>query len=365
MALTILGGLRNLSDGSDGGGDPQVDKAVFKICVFFCCVGVGGFVATFFWALTRPDHFWLSLGVGSLIIVSSALVGGIVGMLFGIPKSIADPARALATPPPQPGQGDAPQNGMQTLSTNTNLEEISDWLTKIIVGVGLTEARQIMGFFNTATKRLGASFLVNNPETVDSLAAIAGCMVVFGLTVGFLLGYLLTRLFLARAFNLIEQDLRTRVQQLQAKVVETKKTNEEVSQHKDKIYSLLYQYDSQGFRQAIDQLHALLDQDINKSNASLWTYLACANGQAYRWGKEHGDTDNARIKKYRDEALDAVSQTLKYDTDGWKKALQLAWDKYYPTKLGNGPDKDENDLEVFYDDDDFEKLLGPKSSKPQ
>jgi len=36
-------------------------------------------------------------------------------------------------------------NGQPGYSGNTNLEQISDWLTKILVGVGLTQLREIPG----------------------------------------------------------------------------------------------------------------------------------------------------------------------------------------------------------------------------
>jgi len=57
---------------------------------------------------------------------AAALTGAIAGFLFGIPHTIAAAdasARSAGTPP----------------LGNTNLEVVSDWLTKIIVGVGLIQ----------------------------------------------------------------------------------------------------------------------------------------------------------------------------------------------------------------------------------
>ena len=64
--------------------------------------------------------------IGGLGMLSAAalIAGGFFGFLFGIP-------RYLATP------------GPMQVQPNTNLEQISDWLTKVLVGVGLTQIGKI------------------------------------------------------------------------------------------------------------------------------------------------------------------------------------------------------------------------------
>jgi hypothetical protein len=71
--------------------------------------------------------------------------GALVGFLFGIPRVLQgdNPAPANTTPGSPPNQPPAPQTYSQRV--NTNLEQISDWLTKIIVGLGLVELRNIPG----------------------------------------------------------------------------------------------------------------------------------------------------------------------------------------------------------------------------
>ena len=55
--------------------------------------------------------------------------GGIVGFLFGIPRTV---------------QGSALPERATQYQGNTNLEQVSDWLTKIIVGVGLVQIGHII-----------------------------------------------------------------------------------------------------------------------------------------------------------------------------------------------------------------------------
>src|SRR5262245_8259356 len=55
-----------------------------------------------------------ALGAGALLAGAAALVGALLGFLFGIPRTLqADPSH--------------PEEGRSTV--NTNLEQISDWLT--------------------------------------------------------------------------------------------------------------------------------------------------------------------------------------------------------------------------------------------
>jgi hypothetical protein len=53
--------------------------------------------------------------------------------------------------PNEPGSGDKSQD-----ETNTNLEQVSDWLTKIIVGVGLTQIGRVLPALTKLSENLKA-----------------------------------------------------------------------------------------------------------------------------------------------------------------------------------------------------------------
>ncbi|HEX8683542.1 MAG TPA: hypothetical protein VF707_14570 [Ardenticatenaceae bacterium] len=123
--------------------------------------------------------------------------GGAVGFLFGIPKIL---------------QGGGPaNNGANGTSAdtatfyrqqvNTNLEEISDWLTKIIVGLGLVQLGNIPSALSAVASQLAGSM-----STPPNNQAFALALIVYFLVVGFLFGYLSTRLFLAGAFSRADRD---------------------------------------------------------------------------------------------------------------------------------------------------------------
>src|SRR4051794_2430267 len=78
-------------------------------------IGVGIFVFT--------GLNWPKIGVASSAAIAAGAIGGVTGFLFGIPKARSD-------------VNSAGTNAGGQFKPNTNLEQISDWLTKTIVGVG-------------------------------------------------------------------------------------------------------------------------------------------------------------------------------------------------------------------------------------
>lgn len=125
------------------------------------------------------------------------VVGLFLGFLFGIPKVLQSGALTSTAAPDGPGSvgGAQPGRTYQQL-VNTNLTEISDWLTKIIVGLGLINLGNIPGLLNDL-----ASTIASGMQDPADQEAFALSLIVFFSIVGFLYGYLSTRLFLARALG--------------------------------------------------------------------------------------------------------------------------------------------------------------------
>jgi hypothetical protein len=89
-------------------------------------------------------------------------------------------------------------NGYQQ-RVNTNLEEISDWLTKIIVGLGLIELRQMPAKLDQLAGVVEQSMAPNATRHSVAVAVIIS----FSL-LGFLFGYLITRLYIQGALSRAE-----------------------------------------------------------------------------------------------------------------------------------------------------------------
>lgn len=89
---------------------------------------------------------------------------------------------------------------------NSNLVEVSDWLTKIIVGVGLVElkdlprnAESLAGFVAGGLGMVDAA-----GRALASGVSTAGALMLYFSVLGFLGGYLLTRVYLAAIFKFVE-----------------------------------------------------------------------------------------------------------------------------------------------------------------
>ena len=136
---------------------------------------------------------------GTMISGASLLVGGLLGFLFGIPR--APQVNAAVEEASVPG-GTVSSGRISTTGegnpyrANTNLEEISDWLTKILVGVGLTQIAQLPDVVNAVATGVGPALGGSPASGVFGVAAT-----LYYLVCGFLLSYLWTRVYLPRAFR--------------------------------------------------------------------------------------------------------------------------------------------------------------------
>jgi len=104
---------------------------------------------------------------------------------------------------------------------NDNLIEIADWLTKIIVGLGLVHLHQAVGGLDELCQRLAGALSIGRGDLRSVVGALASglgvpsgppphsafvfAMVLFFPITGFLLAYLVTRMFLQPA--LVEADV--------------------------------------------------------------------------------------------------------------------------------------------------------------
>lgn len=126
------------------------------------------------------------IGTGLLVTGAVAAVGAGIGFLFGVPRALAA----------QHEDGDPPREPRLAYAANTNLEQVSDWLTKLLIGAGLTQLGTLARLFKRLCRDLAPSF----GARADS-AVFAGALVVEFLILGFLSGWLVTRLLLASALS--------------------------------------------------------------------------------------------------------------------------------------------------------------------
>jgi len=148
---------------------------------------VGGVIAILYGVGRHP--FWQILSAVAMFAAASMAAGGLLGLLFGVPRS-------LGTVQAHDQSTGAVSTALAGIGANTNLEQISDWLTKIIVGVSLTQLGSIKRggshLFNAMAPSLGGG---------ANGAAFAGGLVIYFSVLGFFVGWLYARLRLGAAMS--------------------------------------------------------------------------------------------------------------------------------------------------------------------
>ncbi len=124
------------------------------------------------------------------------VMGGLLGFIFSVPKIISDtPAATDATPLEK-------RAFLKKVEENTNLTQISDWLTKILIGAGLVQLKEAPGFILKVARVMaqGMRQIPAKADTVDSFTIICAGIILFFLTWGFISGYIVMKLVLTEQF---------------------------------------------------------------------------------------------------------------------------------------------------------------------
>lgn len=116
------------------------------------------------------------------------------GFIFAVPKAAQRKTDSDGKPAPDSAESTRSQTPTR-LKTNTNLEEISDWLTKVLVGATLTQLIRIPALIKAA-----AGYMATNMGD-PAYETFAAAVLLYFCSIGFLTGYVLTRTFFSRQFE--------------------------------------------------------------------------------------------------------------------------------------------------------------------
>lgn len=125
-----------------------------------------------------------------MVASSSYAVGNILGFLFGIPKTV------------QSQTDSASIKKDTTYQVNTSLEQISDWLTKMIIGAGLVEMKDIVRVLEDISANIASD--IGNTKSQSIIIASIICFMILG----FFVTYLSTRLYIANALAAANAELQ-------------------------------------------------------------------------------------------------------------------------------------------------------------
>lgn len=116
-------------------------------------------------------------------------------------------------------------------------------------------------------------------------------------------------------------------------------------------YNALYEPPPDGYLRVMHYGEQYIQEEAKNPSARIWANLAAAYGQKYKWDSEHNAAQEL-LDPSRKRALDAAAKSIELEPQ-MKGLLRMLWNPNDPTKVGS----EEDDLEVFYEDPDFKKLL--------
>ena len=176
-------------------------KEIWRATFPFLVVLAAGIVFILLYSLQFFDRPQMVLSVFGVIMTASGaflLSGVFLGFLFGIPRTIGD---TLPEAKNTNGTNSQLDDSDTNYLPNTNLEQISDWLTKILVGVGLTQVSGITSAIDRLVVKLAPGFgdLTNESYAINTGFTLV--VLIYFSFCGFFLGFLWARLYLPSRFR--------------------------------------------------------------------------------------------------------------------------------------------------------------------
>lgn len=167
-------------------------KQVTWLTVLAVVIGTA-WIILYAWQAQNIPSFLSIIGVSATLGGAFLMSGLLLGFIFGYagkqkPKPESPP---LSPPLSPPNQTETPSQDI-----STNLEQISEWLTKVIVGAGLTQLASMPTFL----KKFG-EYVKPRLGNLSGGEIFAVGLLLYFFTCGFLSGYLLTRLYFLGLLN--------------------------------------------------------------------------------------------------------------------------------------------------------------------
>ena len=205
-------------------------KSTTWLATFCGGIAASGSVIIVVYGLASSTNRAEAISTGLLTALASYLTGFLLGFLFGIPRYVSSgefrlsqkPSVPVAPPggtvprsstakvasggvtatPDQPSDqenvGPAASAGRPSsaFTPSTNLAEVSDWLTKLLLGAGLVQLTHlgppVASLINSVAAGLEGG---TTAEPSGSATVMAGAILITYTVLGFLVGYVLTTLW--------------------------------------------------------------------------------------------------------------------------------------------------------------------------
>jgi hypothetical protein len=157
-------------------------ERLFHVGTWLALLGLGIPVLGGLWiviyAFATPGSHWSYLGVGLATALAAYVSGGLVGFLFGIPRVVSSGQLRQQSDPYSP---------------SSNLAEVSDWLTKLLLGAGLVQLTHLAAPISHLIDNIAAGLTATTATGISSAAKVMAGSILFGYAViGMLDAYVVT-----------------------------------------------------------------------------------------------------------------------------------------------------------------------------
>jgi len=343
-------------------------------------IGGGGLLIALIaaWASHRQGLLG-AIGISVLILLTAFAVGSLLGFLFGLPRVLSrdqtsTSAAEGASPPPSELTKAAPatasaqpekQRRDRLIKSSTNLEQIADWLTTLLVGAGLSQIGQIpaaLSGFRDFLEERALVFPGATPGEMDAgqIPVVGPVLLVLGVVCGFLYMYLSTRLVLVRVFDSIErfidgEPLSSENRLAVGQILQTRRREGAFASlafgaegramtMQDALTAMLELLYADDPKRVIDIGAHLLNTDA-ANRPDYWFYLAAAFGQQMQQAADADDGPGR--ESARDNAMDCARRAV-------------ALDPSYRARLWaiSDPEGPDGDLRLMRSYEPFLRLVG-------
>ena len=119
-----------------------------------------------------------------------------MGFIFGLPRYSNTPVVTVPSGASEDETTAAAKTAVNAtsglLTPSNNLEQVADWLTKLLIGAGLVQLGAIGTWVSSFINDLAVAFSVSDGPPSEAAKIVAGSILGFSVSIGFVFGYLLT-----------------------------------------------------------------------------------------------------------------------------------------------------------------------------
>lgn len=167
------------------------------VFIFVCLISamlLGFICIAMYSASLNVENTATALTTIIMVAASSYLIGNVIGFLFGLPRTLQEQSEK------EPSEKEPSKKIAYQI--NTNLEQVSDWLTKMLIGVGLVEINTLMKFVVNISSKIAAD--IGQPNAESLIVA----SIIYFLILGFFVTYFSARLYIAGALASADAELQ-------------------------------------------------------------------------------------------------------------------------------------------------------------